>query len=330
MDEDGAAGGETAHPASSRCAAPPCSRSTGSGRTRRERASATAGSAPATWRCRGRRLPPARAHQRRHHQDRRLQGLGARDRGGAARASGDRRMRRRRRRRSGVGRAGVARRRAEAGRQPSASTTCSTGPSRIWRPTKFRARCRPSRLCRATPWAKSSSRMSPALFNCGLNAARDFHAWQRLPVSRYARGMRRAAGLLLVGDADRRWPSVAGAAYAQRGFYFREGSLPPATRRRRCRTRSFVICRLAYTRVRAEASGIGWQTDYPYAEINLTTRSVRADQDARQPRRGRHAELLRRPPHRRRALQLSGPRRLRCRDHRFPGRGARAAARSIC
>ena len=35
---------------------------------------------------------------------------------------------------------------------------------------------------------------------------------------------------------------------------------------------SFVICRLAYSRSDAEQSGIGWQTDYPYAEINLTTR----------------------------------------------------------
>ena len=35
---------------------------------------------------------------------------------------------------------------------------------------------------------------------------------------------------------------------------------------------SFVVCRLAYRSVRAEPSGIGWQTDYPYAEINLTTR----------------------------------------------------------
>jgi hypothetical protein len=34
----------------------------------------------------------------------------------------------------------------------------------------------------------------------------------------------------------------------------------------------FVICRLAYAQVRREASGIGWETDYPYAEINLSTR----------------------------------------------------------
>jgi len=35
---------------------------------------------------------------------------------------------------------------------------------------------------------------------------------------------------------------------------------------------AFVICRLAYTQVRREPSGIGWETDYPYAEINLSTR----------------------------------------------------------
>ena len=35
---------------------------------------------------------------------------------------------------------------------------------------------------------------------------------------------------------------------------------------------SFVICRVAYRSVRMEYSGIGWQTDYPHAEINLTTR----------------------------------------------------------
>ena len=35
---------------------------------------------------------------------------------------------------------------------------------------------------------------------------------------------------------------------------------------------SFVVCRLAYRSVRVEPMGIGWQTDYPYAEINLTTR----------------------------------------------------------
>ena len=63
---------------------------------------------------------------------------------------------------------------------------------------------------------------------------------------------------------------VGGAAYAQR--FFREGSLPPRFAPRQMPDSSFVICRLSYTRVRFEESGIGWQTDYPYAEINLTTR----------------------------------------------------------
>lgn len=59
---------------------------------------------------------------------------------------------------------------------------------------------------------------------------------------------------------------------AQRGGYFREGSMPARLAPAEMPDASFVICRLAYTRVRQEQSGIGWQTDYPYAEINLTTR----------------------------------------------------------
>jgi hypothetical protein len=35
---------------------------------------------------------------------------------------------------------------------------------------------------------------------------------------------------------------------------------------------NFVVCRLQYTQVRREPSGGGWRTDYPYGEINLTTR----------------------------------------------------------
>jgi hypothetical protein len=66
--------------------------------------------------------------------------------------------------------------------------------------------------------------------------------------------------------------ALGAAAYAQRGFYFREGSLPARYAPPQMPDGDFVICRMAYTRVRAEQSGIGWQTDYPYAEINLTTR----------------------------------------------------------
>src|SRR5688572_33399385 len=64
---------------------------------------------------------------------------------------------------------------------------------------------------------------------------------------------------------------AAGAAYAQRSF-FREGSFATRYAPAAMPDASFVICRLAYTSVRREDSGIGWQTDYPYAEINLMTR----------------------------------------------------------
>ena len=63
---------------------------------------------------------------------------------------------------------------------------------------------------------------------------------------------------------------LGGAVSAQR--YFREGSLPPRYAPRQMPDAAFVICRLAYNQVRYEDSGIGWRTDYPYAEINLTTR----------------------------------------------------------
>ena len=63
---------------------------------------------------------------------------------------------------------------------------------------------------------------------------------------------------------------AAAAVHAQ--FGFREGSFAARYAPAALPDGFFVICRLAYTRVRAESSGIGWQTDYPYAEINLTTR----------------------------------------------------------
>jgi hypothetical protein len=63
---------------------------------------------------------------------------------------------------------------------------------------------------------------------------------------------------------------AAAAVHAQR--YFREGSFAARWAPAQMPDASFVICRLAYRSVRMEYSGIGWQTDYPYAEINLTTR----------------------------------------------------------
>ena len=71
--------------------------------------------------------------------------------------------------------------------------------------------------------------------------------------------------------------ALTGVAFAQRGFGggvrgFREGGFPYIAAPEQMPDASFVVCRLAYRQIRREDSGIGWQTDYPYAEINLTTR----------------------------------------------------------
>jgi hypothetical protein len=63
---------------------------------------------------------------------------------------------------------------------------------------------------------------------------------------------------------------ATGAAYAQR--FFREGGFAARFAPAQMPDSAFFICRLAYAQVRREASGIGWETDYPYAEINLSTR----------------------------------------------------------
>jgi hypothetical protein len=36
--------------------------------------------------------------------------------------------------------------------------------------------------------------------------------------------------------------------------------------------RRFTVCRIMYSQVRSEPAGAGWQTDYPYGEINLMIR----------------------------------------------------------
>jgi hypothetical protein len=64
----------------------------------------------------------------------------------------------------------------------------------------------------------------------------------------------------------------AATAYAQYGGYFREGSMPPRFPPPDFPDRDFFVCRLMYTRVRYEDMGLGWITDYPYAERNLMTR----------------------------------------------------------
>ena len=79
--------------------------------------------------------------------------------------------------------------------------------------------------------------------------------------------MRRKAVLATVVVAA----MAGGAAFAQ-GFRFREGSFAPRYAPQQMPDGAFVICRLAYRQVRSEPMGIGWMTDYPYAEVNLTTR----------------------------------------------------------
>jgi len=64
--------------------------------------------------------------------------------------------------------------------------------------------------------------------------------------------------------------AFAGIASGQ--FRFREGSFAPRYAPPEMPDAGFVICRLAYRQVRSEPMGIGWMTDYPYAEVNLTTR----------------------------------------------------------
>ena len=118
------------------------------------------------------------------------------------------------------------------------------------------------------------------------------------PRSRYCRDM-------LAGPRpDRRgWPAV-GAAHAP-AVYFREGSYAARLAPPQMPDASFVdLPPRLYAASEPKPSGIGWQTDYPYAEINLTTRLSELTQDAREPRRESAPELLRRPAARRHALQL--------------------------
>jgi hypothetical protein len=68
---------------------------------------------------------------------------------------------------------------------------------------------------------------------------------------------------------------TASYAYAQFGFGGGRGefaNIPARYVRGDLPDRRFAVCRLEYTSVRREPSGGGWRTDYPYGEINLTTR----------------------------------------------------------
>jgi len=60
--------------------------------------------------------------------------------------------------------------------------------------------------------------------------------------------------------------------YAQAQWRFREGRVPPRLAPAAMPDGNFTFCRIMYQRVRMEPMGMGWTTDYPYAEINLMTR----------------------------------------------------------
>src|SRR5687767_431097 len=62
------------------------------------------------------------------------------------------------------------------------------------------------------------------------------------------------------------------AGYAQAQWGFREGRFPPRFAPNAMPDGGFTFCRLMYERARLEPFGVGWLTDYPYAEINLLTR----------------------------------------------------------
>ena len=66
--------------------------------------------------------------------------------------------------------------------------------------------------------------------------------------------------------------AIAFAAGAQFGFGRGDGNFPARYVPGELPDRNFVVCRLQFTSVRREPSGNGWRTDYPYGEINLTTR----------------------------------------------------------
>ena len=74
----------------------------------------------------------------------------------------------------------------------------------------------------------------------------------------------RLAGLLTV--------LVCAAAFAQMPWGFREGRVAPRFAPPSMPDANFTFCRVMYDRVRTEPMGMGWVTDYPYAEINLMTR----------------------------------------------------------
>jgi hypothetical protein len=85
--------------------------------------------------------------------------------------------------------------------------------------------------------------------------------------------MSRVAGALVLAIL-----LAATLAEAQRGFrggrgrFGSESGAPPRFASAEDFDGTFHICRLMYTQVRQQNLGMGWGTDYPYAEINLSIR----------------------------------------------------------
>jgi Domain of unknown function (DUF4159) len=67
-------------------------------------------------------------------------------------------------------------------------------------------------------------------------------------------------------------PFLVSADYGQDQWRFREGRFPPRIAPASMPDAGFTFCRIMYERVRLEPMGMGWTTDYPYAEVNLMTR----------------------------------------------------------
>ena len=82
---------------------------------------------------------------------------------------------------------------------------------------------------------------------------------------------RRATGAMVTGLAAILVAALLAGVVSSQGV-IREGSFPPIWAPPQMPDSAFIFCRMAYQSVRREPSGIGWQTDYPYAEINLMTR----------------------------------------------------------
>ena len=82
--------------------------------------------------------------------------------------------------------------------------------------------------------------------------------------------MRRFPRLLLLGTALLAAATLA--AQGRGGFGYGEGSRAPLREGLPERPAGFTFCRLMYTSVRSEASGLGWSTDYPGSDINFMIR----------------------------------------------------------